>query len=233
MLQWAKENLEIKRIKSADLPIEDFRNSVDLENPTPAQIENLKNITCHFATIRPGDLLYIPALWWHQVSALSHGLSINIFWGEKGDNNFTKKVLTEPTLTAFKYWMLNVVEQNKKHSSWTRILARFPKVLENFLLKQWHEYPTDEQIETIKRFVMQHLKITILPALEANPPKNPPPLKIRGLLHRDRGQGQEKKKKAVPRKLKRTKEENLALVAKKKKFQLTYYHEDTDDSAPL
>ena len=35
---------------------------------------------------------------------------------------------------------------------------------------------------------MTYLKIDKLPEIEPNPPKNPPMIKIRGLLHRDRGQ---------------------------------------------
>merc|ERR1712154_417258 len=112
------------------------QSSVDFENLSPSQKESLKEVVCHFGRISPGDLLYIPALWWHQVSALSNGVSINIFWGEGGENNFTEKVLKQPTLTAFKHWMLNVVEQNRAHSSWPRILSRLEEVLKNFLLKQ-------------------------------------------------------------------------------------------------
>ena len=33
---------------------------------------------------------------------------------------------------------------------------------------------------------MEYLKIDRLPEIESNPPKNPPMIKIRGLLHRDR-----------------------------------------------
>ena len=33
---------------------------------------------------------------------------------------------------------------------------------------------------------MEYLKIDRLPEIEPNPPKNPPMIKIRGLLHRDR-----------------------------------------------
>jgi len=194
------------------------QSSVDLENPTPSQKEALKMVNCHFGKIRPGDVLYIPALWWHQVSALSNGVSINIFWGEVGESKFMKKILEEPTLTAFKYWMLNVVEQNKAHVSWPRILSRLEEVLKNFFLKQWHETASTEQIELIKKFIMTHLNISELPPIENNPPKHPPTMKIRGLLHRDRGQDEQNKKKEGKQKLKRSKEENLAILAKKQKL---------------
>ena len=39
---------------------------------------------------------------------------------------------------------------------------------------------------------MTYLKIDKLPEIEPNPPKNPPMIKIRGLLHRDRGQDKPK-----------------------------------------
>ena len=34
-------------------------------------------------TLEAGDLLYIPAFTWHQVSSLEQSISINFFWGEQ------------------------------------------------------------------------------------------------------------------------------------------------------
>ena len=77
--------------------------------------------------------LYIPAFWWHQVSALSHGVSVNIFWGEGGECSFMSKVIdTQP----FHYWMTNVIEQNRSFDSFERSLGKGITKLWNEFLKQ-------------------------------------------------------------------------------------------------
>ena len=104
-------------------------------------------LTCHHAVLEEGDVLYIPAFWWHQVSALSNGVSVNIFWGEAGKSAFLDKIVgTLP----FKYWMLNIVEQNRGFDSFERIMARFEESISAFLLKQWHEILTPSHVNIIK-----------------------------------------------------------------------------------
>ena len=92
-------------------------------------------------------MLYIPAFWWHQVSALSNGVSVNIFWGEAGKSAFLDKIVE--TL-PFKYWILNIVEQNRGFDSFERIMARFEESISAFLLKQWHEILTPSHVNIIK-----------------------------------------------------------------------------------
>lgn len=109
--------------------------------------KDIIQLTCHHAVLEEGDVLYIPAFWWHQVSALSNGVSVNIFWGEGGESAFLDKIVeTQP----FKYWMLNIVEQNRGFDSFDRIMARFEESIAAFLLKQWHEILTPSHINVIK-----------------------------------------------------------------------------------
>ena len=112
----------------------------------------------------------------------------------------------------FRRWVLNVIEQNRQFASFPRILARLDEVIANFLLKQWHERVNQSQLETIRHFILDYLNLTDLPDLEPNPPKHPPTLKIRGLVHRDRGDQSAPKKKV---KQKRSKSENLEILARK------------------
>ena len=37
--------------------------------------------------------LFIPAFWWHQVTSVKETISINIFWGDAGVNDFLTKVM--------------------------------------------------------------------------------------------------------------------------------------------
>jgi hypothetical protein len=32
------------------------------------------------ADLEPGDLLYIPAMWWHQARTITTSMSINLWW---------------------------------------------------------------------------------------------------------------------------------------------------------
>ena len=34
----------------------------------------------HVAHLEPGDVLYIPALWFHNMTALDFGMAVNVFW---------------------------------------------------------------------------------------------------------------------------------------------------------
>ena len=78
------------------------------------------------------------------------------------------KILTlvfqsEPRWPAFRHWLLNIVEQNVPYESFVKVLSRFPEALDNFLINQWHEKATPEQLNRLVAEVMQHLSIKELP----------------------------------------------------------------------
>ncbi len=106
-----------------------------------------------------------------------------MFFGDGGENNYLTKVMESNQWLAFKHWLLNIIEQNRETVQFQRVLENLPDSIEAFLLKQWHEIPTKEQLETLVQVVMDYLEIEKLPERENNY-KNPPPLKIRGLLWR-------------------------------------------------
>ena len=115
-----------------------------------------------------------------------------------------------------------MIEQNRHYDSFRRILARLDEVVRSFLLTQWHETITTAQLATIHREIVDYLGLNELPAIELNPPKHPPKLKIRGLLFRDRKtEAQDSEKPKTKRqKQKRTKEENLKIFERKKLLKL-------------
>jgi ribosomal protein L16 Arg81 hydroxylase len=43
--------------------------------------------------LEPGDILYIPSCWWHNVITLSPSISINVFYKHLDDEAYTKKDL--------------------------------------------------------------------------------------------------------------------------------------------
>ena len=108
-----------------------------------------------------------------------------MFYGDPGENVFISKMFKPPYREHFHYWFLNIIEQNKDHQSFDKIVSRLPEVIKHFFIKQWHEIPDDQQVQSLVTLVKKHLKIEQLPEPILSEGKFPPVLKIRGLLHRD------------------------------------------------
>lgn len=47
------------------------------------QFPNLNKVTCYEGTLNPGDLLYIPSGWWHEIKSLETSISVNFWWLKK------------------------------------------------------------------------------------------------------------------------------------------------------
>jgi hypothetical protein len=53
---------------------------VDAEQPDLSRFPRFRDAPLLRAIVEPGDLLYIPSLWWHQARSLSTSMSINLWW---------------------------------------------------------------------------------------------------------------------------------------------------------
>lgn len=53
---------------------------LDIDNPDYAEFPNFKNAKPYVCTLRPGDVLFMPSGWWHQVYSLDIAISINFWW---------------------------------------------------------------------------------------------------------------------------------------------------------
>lgn len=53
---------------------------VDAEEPDLSRFPRFREAPLMRAVVEPGDLLFIPSLWWHQARALSTTMSINLWW---------------------------------------------------------------------------------------------------------------------------------------------------------
>ena len=164
-----------------------IQSQVDLDNVDkerfPSFVED-NTLHCQHCVLYPGEMLFIPAFYWHQVTALDTGISINMFYGDSGENKFVDKILKPPYYNHFRYWFLNIIQQNIKCDSFQRMLSRLPEVLFHFFLKQWHETPSNEHIDFCIKMVLNYCQIKCLPNVKDNS-KFPPILKIRGLTHRN------------------------------------------------
>ena len=164
-----------------------IQSQVDLDNVDKVRFVNFTEdptLHCQHCVLHPGEMLFIPAFYWHQVTALDTGISVNMFYGDSGENAFIDKILKAPYYEHFKYWFLNIVQQNMKCDSFPRMLSRLPEVLFHFFLKQWHETPSTEHIDFCVQLVLDYCKIKSLPNVN-DVSKFPPILKIRGLTHRN------------------------------------------------
>jgi lysine-specific demethylase 8 len=53
---------------------------VDAVEPDLLRHPNFRDAPCMLATLEPGDLFYIPQLWWHQAHSIDTSLSVNLWW---------------------------------------------------------------------------------------------------------------------------------------------------------
>ena len=53
---------------------------VDIDAPDLDRFPKFAHVRRYEATIGPGEVLFLPALWFHHVTALRFGVAVNIFW---------------------------------------------------------------------------------------------------------------------------------------------------------
>jgi len=112
--------------------------------------------------LKPGDMLFLPAFYWHQVTSLDASLSVNIFFGDSQRNNYINKLMRTHNKQAFYYWVLNIIEQNRNYANFNAILRLLEDSLTIFFQKQWHEKPEASQLEAICKHIRTHFGKRIL-----------------------------------------------------------------------
>ena len=169
-----------------------IQSQINLDSPDLERFPLFKDATVEHCVLSPGEMLFIPAFYWHQVNALDTGISINMFYGDPGEHAFLDKLFHPPFQEHFYHWFLNILEQNREAESFSKIVSRLPDVIPHFVLKQWHESPTKDQVATLVALALDHLNMNELPEPIMGNGKFPPVLKIRGLLHRNGTKTQKK-----------------------------------------
>ena len=53
---------------------------VDAEDPDLARFPRFRGAPLLYADLEPGDLLYIPSMWWHQARSLTTSFAVNLWW---------------------------------------------------------------------------------------------------------------------------------------------------------
>ena len=55
---------------------------VDIDQPDPHQFPLFSSASRYVAELQPADILFIPALWFHNMLAHDFGVAVNVFWRE-------------------------------------------------------------------------------------------------------------------------------------------------------
>lgn len=160
-----------------------IQSRVNCDDPDYNQFPKFKNVRCYECTVNAGDMLYFPAFWWHQVTSTELTISVNMFFGNHGDNDFLTKIMNSSQWDGFKHWLLNIIEQNRERAQFAKVLQYLPDSVENFLLKQWHEIPNKKQRDKIVNLILNYCGLDCIPEKTISL-THAPPLKIRGLLWR-------------------------------------------------
>lgn len=53
---------------------------IDINNPDLETFPLFKNAECVEAILKPGEVIYIPPGWWHQVQSLDETITLNFWW---------------------------------------------------------------------------------------------------------------------------------------------------------
>jgi len=57
-----------------------YLSFVDCDNPDFDTYPELRKARPWECVLEPGEILYLPARWWHQVRSLEHAISVNFWW---------------------------------------------------------------------------------------------------------------------------------------------------------
>lgn len=64
---------------------------LDIDSPDLEQFPEFVKACRYECVLEPGDLLFIPALWFHNTLALGFGVSVNVFWRHLPNDSYDKK----------------------------------------------------------------------------------------------------------------------------------------------
>ncbi|KAI5628537.1 tRNA wybutosine-synthesizing protein 5 [Silurus asotus] len=64
---------------------------LDVDSPDLERYPDFVNARRHECVLEPGDVLFIPALWFHNTLALQFGIGVNVFWRHLPLDSYDKK----------------------------------------------------------------------------------------------------------------------------------------------
>ncbi|XP_030285371.1 tRNA wybutosine-synthesizing protein 5-like [Sparus aurata] len=64
---------------------------VDIDSPDLKRFPDFVKAKRYECVLEPGDLLFIPALWFHNTVALQFGVGVNVFWRHLPADSYDRK----------------------------------------------------------------------------------------------------------------------------------------------
>lgn len=64
---------------------------LDIDSPDLSTFPRFSRVTRHECHLEPGDVLFIPALWFHNVVSLDFGVAVNVFWKNLDENLYDSR----------------------------------------------------------------------------------------------------------------------------------------------
>jgi tRNA wybutosine-synthesizing protein 5 len=88
---------------------------LDIDNPDLDKYPLFSKVKRYECLLESGDILFIPALWFHNVIALDFSVAINVFWRHLDDYFYDKKDLygnkdLNPALKSFEWTQKSLKE---------------------------------------------------------------------------------------------------------------------------
>ncbi|MDG2305280.1 MAG: cupin-like domain-containing protein [Candidatus Binatia bacterium] len=81
-----------------------IQSPVDLESPDLERFPESEKLEVYEVTLEPGDVLYIPVFWWHQVSSLTTSASVNFFCsGMNREGRYWERLSSAENLAALEH----------------------------------------------------------------------------------------------------------------------------------
>lgn len=161
-----------------------IQSRVDLTQLDYEKFPLMKDVVCETCVLGPGDMLFIPAFYWHQVTSDYVSISVNIFFGDLGKDVYINKVFNDRRDILI-YWISNILEQNRSYPSFQTLMASLDVALKNFFYKQWHEEIDNDKLQLLTDLLLKKFGFDEKPEKTDNLERKHLYLKIRGLLWRD------------------------------------------------
>lgn len=64
---------------------------IDIDSPNLEIYPEFVKVTAHECVMEPGDILFIPSLWFHNMTSLDFSVAVNVFWRNLGPEVYDKK----------------------------------------------------------------------------------------------------------------------------------------------
>jgi len=102
----------------------------DIDAADLGRFPRLADLECYIAELHPGDMLYIPPLWWHYVVALDTSVSVNV-WSVSQQQDAFDSVINTIVRGVNHQW-----EQKTKRSAARFLLQRTTEMIARYVISK-------------------------------------------------------------------------------------------------